>query len=49
MTISFNKEKFLADPETKKIYDEIKPEFDIVAALIQARVESNLTQTYEIP
>lgn len=34
----------LKDPEFKKEYDDLQPEFDIIRALIEARKEQNLTQ-----
>lgn len=34
----------LKDPEFKKEYEDLQPEFDIIRALIEARKEQNLTQ-----
>lgn len=44
--ISFNEieAKLLADPETKRLYDEMEPEFAIIDQLIEARIKNNLTQ-----
>ena len=37
-------EKQLEDPEFKKEYDALEPEFAIIKAIIDARAESGLTQ-----
>ena len=37
-------EKKLKDPEFKKEYDALEPEFAIIQAMINARKESGLTQ-----
>ncbi len=37
-------EKKLKDPELKKEYDALEPEFAIIQAMINARKESGLTQ-----
>lgn len=34
----------LKDPEIKKEYDALEPEFAIIKAIIDARIESGLTQ-----
>ena len=34
----------LKDPEFKKEWDDIQPEMDIIRAMIDARIEQNLTQ-----
>ena len=34
----------LSDPEVKKEYDALQPEFEIIRAMLDARIESNLTQ-----
>lgn len=39
------KKELLADPEIKAEYDRLAPEFMLAEALIQARLENNLTQT----
>lgn len=44
MTIKFDKEKWLKDPKVKKAYDDMKPDFAIAAALIEARLKAKLTQ-----
>lgn len=43
-----NYEKFkkeaLKDKEVKRLYDELKPEFDLIANVMQKRIEKGLTQ-----
>ena len=34
----------MQDPEIKKEYEELTPEFDIIRAMVEARMSSNLTQ-----
>ena len=34
----------LQDPEFKKEWDDIQPEMDVIRAMIDARIEQNLTQ-----
>ena len=38
------KEKVLKDPEIKKEYDAPQPEYDLIQAMIDARISENLTQ-----
>jgi predicted transcriptional regulator len=38
------KEKVLQNPEVKVEYDELQPEYDIIQAMIDARVSQNITQ-----
>ena len=38
------KEKALANPEVKKEYDALQPEYDIIQAMIEARTSRNMTQ-----
>ena len=38
------KKELLKDPEFKKAYDELEPEFDLIASVIQKRIEKGLTQ-----
>lgn len=38
------KQKMLQNPEVKKEYDALEPEYDIIQAMINARNEQNLTQ-----
>ncbi len=38
------KKEMLSDPEVKKEYDALEPEFDIIQAMVTARKELNLTQ-----
>ena len=34
----------LKDPEFKKEWDDMQPEMDVIRAMIDARIEQNLTQ-----
>ena len=38
------KEKALQNPEVKEEYDALEPEYDIIQAMISARVDQNITQ-----
>jgi transcriptional regulator with XRE-family HTH domain len=38
------KAELLKDPETAAKYEELKPEYDFIRQIIQARKEQNLTQ-----
>jgi len=38
------KSKLLNDPEVKKTYDDLEFEFQVIRALIDARVKKNMTQ-----
>lgn len=38
------KSKWLNDPQVKKAYDRMTPEFQVAGALIAARVKAGLTQ-----
>ena len=38
------KKKKLQDYEVKKEYDALQPEYDIIQAMIDARIEQNMTQ-----
>lgn len=38
------KEKKLQNPEVKAEYDALQPEYDIIQAMIHARVEQHITQ-----
>ena len=44
MTYEEFKELILADPEVKKEYDAMEPEFQLILAVIELRNEQNLTQ-----
>ena len=37
-------EEQLKDPEFKKEYDALQPEYEIIEAILKARIESGLTQ-----
>jgi predicted transcriptional regulator len=38
------KERVLQNPEVKAEYDQLQPEYDIIQAMIDARVSQNITQ-----
>ena len=38
------KEQLLEDPQVKAEYDALEPKFDIIQAMIDARMQQNLTQ-----
>lgn len=38
------KKKALENPEVKAEYDELQPEYDLIQAMIDARVSQNVTQ-----
>ena len=38
------KQKALQNPEVKAEYDALQPEYDIIQAMINARVQQNMTQ-----
>ena len=38
------KKKVLQNPEIKSEYDALQPEYDIIQAMIDARLQQNLTQ-----
>lgn len=38
------KEELLNDPETRAEYEALHPEMDVIRALLNARIEQNLTQ-----
>jgi transcriptional regulator with XRE-family HTH domain len=38
------KEKVLQNPDVKEEYDQLQPEYDIIQAMIDARVSQNITQ-----
>ncbi|MBO6001564.1 MAG: helix-turn-helix transcriptional regulator [Spirochaetales bacterium] len=44
MTYEEFKEIALSDPETKKEYEAMEPEFQLILALLKLRIEQNLTQ-----
>lgn len=46
MTLPFEKfkERLLADPEVKREYDVLAPEFEISAELLRARLQAGLSQ-----
>lgn len=38
------KKRLLKDPEVKKHYDALKPEFELAAAIIQKRIDKKMSQ-----
>lgn len=38
------KEEMMQDPEVQKEYEALQPEMDVIRALLNARIEQNLTQ-----
>ena len=44
MTYEEFKERALSNPETKREYDAMEPEFQLILALLELRNEQNLTQ-----
>lgn len=38
------KKRALQNPEVKSEYDALQPEYDIIQAMIDARVQQNMTQ-----
>lgn len=38
------KEELLKDPEVRAEYETLKPEYEVIRALVGARIEQNLTQ-----
>ena len=44
MTYEDLKKEVLSDPETKKEYEAMEPEFQLIIALLKLREEQNLTQ-----
>ncbi len=38
------KEELLKDPEVRMEYEALKPEYEVIRALVSARIEQNLTQ-----
>ena len=39
------KKELLKDPEVKKAYDDLGPEFELIRAMIKKRLKKGLTQT----
>lgn len=44
MTYEELKEEILADPEAKREYDALEPEFQLILAMLELRSEQNLSQ-----
>ena len=47
MNISFEnvRDKMMQDPEVARAYEQMKPEFEVSEALIEARLKAELTQS----
>lgn len=44
MKYSEIKNKYLSNPEVKKAYEEMEPEYQLICAIIEARQEKNISQ-----
>jgi len=44
MKYSEIKNKYLSNPETRKAYEEMEPEYQLICAIIEARQEKNISQ-----
>lgn len=44
MKYSDIKEMFLEDQETKKAYEELEPEYQLICAMVESRREKNISQ-----
>ena len=44
MKYSELKEKYLSDPETARAYEEMEPEYQIICAIVESRLERNMSQ-----
>lgn len=44
MKYSEIKNKYLSNPETRKAYEEMEPEYQLICAIIEARREKNISQ-----
>ena len=44
MKYSDIKKKYLSDPETLKAYEDLEPEYQLIRAIIEARLEKNISQ-----
>ena len=44
MKYSEIKNKYLSNPEVKKAYEEMEPEYQLICAIIEARQERNISQ-----
>jgi len=40
-----HRKKLLADPEIKKYYDELEPEYRLIESIIEKRLEKKMSQT----
>ena len=44
MELNELKKKWLSNPETRKAYDDLELEYQLICSIIDARLEKNLTQ-----
>ena len=44
ITFEEHKKKLLADPEVKKYYDELEPEYELIHAVIDKRLKKKMSQ-----
>ncbi len=44
ITFAGHKKKLLADPEVRKLYDELEPEYTLVRTIIDKRLKRNMSQ-----
>ena len=44
MTYKDLKEKYLSNPEVKKAYDDLEPEYQLIREILNSRNEQNLSQ-----
>ncbi len=44
ITFEEHKKKLLADPEVKKYYDELEPEYELIRAVIDKRLKKKMSQ-----
>lgn len=44
ITFEEHKKKLLADPEVRKYYDELAPEYELIRAVIDKRIKNKMSQ-----
>ena len=44
MKYSEIKEKYLNDPETLEAYEQLEPEYQLIYAIVESRMEKNISQ-----
>ena len=45
ITFEEHKKKLLSDPEVKKYYDELAPEYELIRAVIDKRLKKKMSQS----